>query len=252
MKKAILLRSLLATALLFSGLSTAALAKDGTSGSTSGSTTTSGSTSTGSHSETETNPTSTGTQTETESSSQPETENQIEVERHTLEQEVQKMHQDAKIEEKLDDSKKRQCDKVAADIDQHAQSFITHANNQLQVFDSISQKVQDFAKSKNLTVAAQSSLLTQITASRAKVLQDITTLKADAAAFKCDGANPKGALKAFHSDAALVRSDLKAYRSLVRQLIQAVRQANGQASPKTTDAKPEDQTNPGVTNATHQ
>ncbi len=244
MKKAILIRSLLAGTLLFSAVVGTALAKDGTSGGSGSSGSGSAGSSSGSTAETQTH-------LATTTADRPAT---TEIEHHQLEQEVAKMHAEAKAEQRLNDDKKQKCHRVEANIDLHTKNFTAHTERQLKLFDSISQKVQDFAKRKNLTVAQEQTLLAQIATAKAKVNQDLSTLRSDSEAFKCDGANPKGSLKAFHSDAALVRSDLKAYRTSVRQLIQAVRQANGQSQTKSPEtAKPEtEKTTTGENNATHQ
>lgn len=157
----------------------------------------------------------------------------------TTEQETEaaKQRNQAKLADKLDEAKKRKCEQISSNISKQSANFIAHAQKQLATFEQISQKTQAFAVSKNLTVDQEQTLLASIQAAKAKVEQDLAMLKADSAAFKCDGQNPKGALKSFHNDAALVRSHLKGYRNLVRQLIQAVRSANGQTKtnpPKST------------------
>ncbi len=136
----------------------------------------------------------------------------------------------AKQVERLDSTKKQKCQQAEAKIGQHTSNFTVHIQRQLQVFENISQKVRDFATKKNLTVAQEQALLAQIQAAKDKVVATLSTLKTDSSSFRCDGTNPKGTLKSFQTGAALARSDLKAYRDSVRELIKAVRAANGETT----------------------
>ncbi len=170
--------------------------------------------------------------TDTHVSMETETHSVDEIEEETgrprLKLEAERLRREGEKEHRLDEAKKRLCLQKEANLAKHTTNFISHVERQLTVFDGIQQRVDAFAVRKNLTTENKAVLLASVKTARDKVTTDLAQLKSDAEAFKCDSSNPKGQLGAFSAGAKLVRADLKAYRTTIRQYIQGVRKANGQ------------------------
>jgi chromosome segregation ATPase len=157
-----------------------------------------------------------------------ETAEGVEGELRTQKVEAARKRAEAKKVARLAEAKLKACQAKAKNIESRTNKFVGKVEKQLQTFTRIEDKVWQFAEDKQINVADKEALSASIKAKGDQVQTDLDKLKADAEAFSCEGDNPRGQLEAFLAQAQLVRSDLKAYRVAVRELIQTVRQANGQ------------------------
>ena len=101
----------------------------------------------------------------------------------------------------------------------------TRAQNQLTLFSTIASRVENFYTTKGKTVANYDQLVADITSAETTAQTNLTTMKANST-FSCSLANPKGMVSAFQSYLKTEISDLRNYRTAVKNLIVAVATAN--------------------------
>lgn len=157
-----------------------------------------------------------------------ETAVEVENELKTQKSEAARLRAEVKKTAKLTEAKLKACQNRAKSIQARTDGFVKKAEKHLATFEQIETKVLQFAEDKKIEIENKEALLANIDAKADQVKDDIEKLKSDEEAFSCEGDNPKAQLEAFLAQAKLVRTDLKAYRVAVRELIQAVRHANGQ------------------------
>ena len=117
---------------------------------------------------------------------------------------------------------------------QNRQSAITHimtridtrATNQLNLFSTIASRVEAFYTKSGKTVSDYTTLLSNISTTHAQATNDLATLKTNST-FSCTSTSPKGMVTAFQGYLKTAISDLKAYKTAVKNLIVAVATANG-------------------------
>lgn len=127
---------------------------------------------------------------------------------------------------KLDDAKKRVCENRQKNIEIIMKRGVTRAENQTKLFGNIADRVKAFYEKKGKTIANFDELVTAIDDAKAHLAADVQTLKA-AAQFDCDSDNPKGEGQAYKEAHEEVLIGLKEYRTAVKNLIVAVRGAQG-------------------------
>lgn len=161
--------------------------------------------------------------TETEKQRFETFKNQFEQRKQELQQQVQQKR--AAVKEKLSTARKNVCDKRQVNINK----IITNSNAQgtrnLAVFESIQARVIQFATQKNLTVANYDALVADADAKRAaaQAALDIS----GQTTFSCDDTDPSSPGKVV-SDLMHTKHDaLKDYRTAIKNLIVAVKQAAG-------------------------
>jgi len=114
------------------------------------------------------------------------------------------------------------CAKKTKHVNQVMNRVTERATAQLAVFSKISDRTQAFYLSKGKTVAGYDALVATAAAAKVKAETDIAALKATGA-FTCNSADPKGSVAAFKTKTKLVVTDLKAYKTAVKNLIVAVK-----------------------------
>lgn len=146
---------------------------------------------------------------------------QFEDRKKELQQQVQEKK--AEIKEKLSDTRKKVCEKRQVNINK----IITNSNAQgasnLAVFQSIQGKVMQFVTDKNLTVANYEALVADADAKRGDAQAAFEVARQTT--FSCDNTDPSSPGKVV-SDLMHTKHDaLKDYRTAVKNLIVAVKQA---------------------------
>lgn len=154
---------------------------------------------------------------------------QLEDRKKELQQQVQEKR--AEVREKLTDKRKEICDKRQVNVNK----ILTNSNNQgkrnLQTFADIQAKVMQFAADKDLTVANYDALVADADAKKAAA--EATMEVAEQTTFSCDEADASGPGKVV-SDLMHTKHDaLKGYRTAIKNLIVAIKQAAGDKT-KTT------------------
>jgi uncharacterized protein YukE len=129
--------------------------------------------------------------------------------------------------EKLSAAKLQICQKRETVINGVMSRMSSRGQKQLDLITAVSTKVQAFKNSKNITVADYDTLLAAVESSKATAQTAVDAVKNTQVEFKCDGSDPKGAGSSFREAVKAQDAALKAYRDAVKDLIKAVRQANG-------------------------
>lgn len=114
------------------------------------------------------------------------------------------------------------CTKKTKHVNQVMNRVTERATAQLAVFTKISDRTQAFYLSKGKAFAGYDALVKAAAAAKVQAETDIKALKADGA-FTCSSTDPKGSVAAFKTKTKLVVTDLKAYKTAVKNLIVAVK-----------------------------
>ncbi len=138
--------------------------------------------------------------------------------------------------------KLRSCQAKETNIKTRMENLTRLANNMLNVFSSIAQRVETFYLSKVIpsgkTVTNYDALVTDTQTKAAGVATALGKAQTDANNFSCESGNPKAGVTLFRQDMQAVKTALKNYRTSIKNLIVAVRgaavKAQGTTSPTPT------------------
>ena len=125
---------------------------------------------------------------------------------------------------RLEGAKKRTCEARKTTINGIMSRSTARVSKQIQLFGTISERVQKFYAQSGLTIANYDTLVAAIDEAKAKVQTDLRALEATDT-FTCDGQDPKGDAEAHRAAMKSAVEDLKAYKKAVKDLIVAVRSA---------------------------
>ncbi len=133
----------------------------------------------------------------------------------------------------------------------------TRAQNQINLFSTIAQRVEALYVKQGKTVANYAQLLAAIASAKTQAETDLGTLQTNST-FSCSASNPKGMVLAFQGYLKTEISDLQAFRTAVKNLIVAVATANGvnlsssnqASSSQTTSSNQSSSSNQGTTQST--
>lgn len=130
---------------------------------------------------------------------------------------------------RLADARLRACQNRQSAINNILSRLVTRGTNQLDLFNTIAQRVETFKTTKNVTVSNYDQLVATLQADQTKATSDLAAMKSNGT-LDCTSSDPKGMVSAFQTDLKQEISDLKAYRTDVKNLIVAVKTAVGDAS----------------------
>lgn len=168
-------------------------------------------------------------------STQPEathTEKQTTTEKTTEES----THPEAKTDGHLTQAHLRACQNREKAVNNTTNRIITRGEKQLELFSTIAQRVETFKTTKNVTVANYDQLVATIQADHTKVANDLAAMKTHRT-LDCTSSDPKGMVTAFQGDLKTEISDMKTYRTDVKNLTVAVKTAIGSTSTTSHDSK---------------
>lgn len=127
----------------------------------------------------------------------------------------------------LSELKMRSCEARQDSIKNRRDSLINLVMKIEDVFTSKATRVEDFYTNKVLptgkTVSNYDALVKDISDKKDIVTKDLDDAKAKISAFDCKGDDPKGLLTDFRMNMQKVKSDLKNYRTAIKNLIVAVK-----------------------------
>lgn len=132
-------------------------------------------------------------------------------------------------QEKLDAAKQRICEVRKKQIQNIMTRTTRRAENHIEVFTSISGRVQAFYVRKGKTLANYDQLVAAVNAAKTDAETEVAALKS-LDTFSCTSDNPKGDAEAFKSAVKSVNEKLKAYRTAVKNLIVGVKSVQGTTS----------------------
>lgn len=133
---------------------------------------------------------------------------------------------------KLEEGKLKSCQAREEGIKKRSEQLTKMANNMLEKFDTIAQRVEDYYTTKVVpggkTVSNYDSLVSTITAKKALVQTALASSQNDLASFNCTTGDPKGQMMLYKADMRKVKDALREFRTSIKNLIVAVRSVNGQ------------------------
>jgi len=129
---------------------------------------------------------------------------------------------------KLTEAKQKVCEVREKNITRIMNRSVARAEAQLGVFTKISDRVQAFYVKKGKTLSNYDELVAATNSAKAQAEADIASLKT-LDEFDCSSDDPKGDASAFKEALETVRSDLKAYRTAVKNLIVGVKSVQSTA-----------------------
>jgi hypothetical protein len=100
-------------------------------------------------------------------------------------------------------------------------------DKQLDVLTKIADRVKAFYKSKGLKVDNYDDLVAAVNTSRKAAIKAVKTVADNGMVFDCDADNPKAAIAAYKESIQSGSEALKAYKTAVKNLIVAVKSAQG-------------------------
>lgn len=137
-----------------------------------------------------------------------------------------------KIIAKLSDAKLRSCQARENAIKKRESSLVKLVGNMEDKFASISARVENYYTTKLVpagkTISNYDALVADIASKKSNVQTVLTSAQNDVASFSCTADDPKGDIQKFRVDMQNVKKALKDYRTSIKNLIVAVRSANGE------------------------
>ncbi len=127
---------------------------------------------------------------------------------------------------KLAAAQLKSCQNREAAINTIMTRIQTRAQNQLNLFGTIANRVEAFYTKSGKTLSNYSTLVAQVNAAQTQAQTDFSSLKSDSN-FSCSSSDPKGMVLAFQGYLKLEISDLQNFRTSVKNLIVGVASANG-------------------------
>ena len=131
---------------------------------------------------------------------------------------------------KLDENKKRVCEKRVTNITKIMKRMQTRGEKQLGVFTKIADRTKAFYEQKQRTVANYDDLVAAVDEKKLAAEQALAASSEAITGFSCDSDDPVAAKDLFKSQVKDQITALKAYKTAVKDLIVGVKSAQGQAS----------------------
>lgn len=144
---------------------------------------------------------------------------------------------------KLDDNKKKVCEKRLSKITRSMEKMQTRGESQLAVFTKIADRTKAFYEQKQRTVANYNDLVDAVDEQKSAAELAIAAGNEAIADFSCDADDPAAIKDLFKAQLKDQIAALKAYKTAVKDLIVGVKSAQGQTSrSQTTEAESESET----------
>lgn len=129
--------------------------------------------------------------------------------------------------DRLETKRLEYCEKHRDEITSRFGSLGNLVAGMLGKFDAILARVQEFYTTKLVpagkTVSNYDALASDVNVKKAQVQTDLANAQADVTGFSCTGDNPKGQMTQYRLDMQLVKKDLQAYRTSIKNMITAIK-----------------------------
>lgn len=127
---------------------------------------------------------------------------------------------------KLDDARKRICESRVKNVERIMNKAATQGQKHLEVFNKISNRVQEFYANRGLAVDNYDTLIANVSAKKVAAEVAITAVKDNTTTFNCSGENPIGTADMFSGKIRAMHVALKEYRTAIKDVLVAVKTAN--------------------------
>lgn len=121
--------------------------------------------------------------------------------------------------------------------------IVDRGTKQIGVFDDIATRTEAFYAVKGKPAANYDTLVASVNSAKLKAQTDLANMKTNDT-FSCTSNDPKGGVKAFQSDLKMEITDLKAYKTTIKNLIVAVK--NIQGADNSSESKPSTSPSPST------
>ena len=165
-------------------------------------------------------------------------------EREASSQDMKSDEMKAKLNEKLDETKKKACEKNVSTINRLQEVMNKRRQNTVERISKISEAVQSFYSKKQLTVANYEELLAKVAAAKT-VAESALEAQQQIPSLDCSGDRPRANVADFKDKRATAIDAVKAYRDAVKDLARAVKTAAGTSA--STSPSPTPTATEGVT-----
>lgn len=130
----------------------------------------------------------------------------------------------------LSETKLKVCKKRETKINSIMERIASRGERQIEVFNNIATKTQDFYTNKHLSLSNYDALVADVNAKKEAAQTAVDTVKSSSVTFKCDGTDPKGAAQVFQGKLKDEIAALKTYKTSVKNLIVGVKSVAGDSS----------------------
>jgi hypothetical protein len=128
---------------------------------------------------------------------------------------------------RLEAAKLKVCEQRQTNITTIMNDRVTIGQKRIDLFTTITTRVEAFYTEKGKTVSNYDQLVAAIDSAKATAVADLAALKT-ADTFDCNSTDPKGQATTFRAAAEKLRQDMLAYRTAIKNLIVAVKSAQGE------------------------
>jgi DNA repair exonuclease SbcCD ATPase subunit len=142
-------------------------------------------------------------------------------------------------QEKLSASQLEICNHREANINNRIMRIGDRSTKYLTLFNSISERAQDFYANKGNTLSNYGELIADVSEKKVAAEAAVGVINEMRASFNCDSANPKSAVDDFKVRLQTAVTALKEYRTSVKNLIVGIKSVNKAAGENTTSTTDE-------------
>jgi hypothetical protein len=140
----------------------------------------------------------------------------------------------AAAQTRLADSKLKACQNRETAITNIMARMSDRGQKQIDLFTTITERVETFYTDKGKTLATYDSLVTAVTDAKTDAQTAVDTTKVTSTGFSCDSDNPKGFVDSFKAAVKTRIDALNTYKTAVKNLIIGVKSVQSTAADKQT------------------
>ncbi len=140
------------------------------------------------------------------------------------------------LQVKLDAVHLKACQDRQNAITRIMANIVERGTNQIDVFNTIAERVEAFYTDKGKTLAGYDDLVTAVNDAKTKAQTDLDTMQSSSTSFDCTADNPKGMGSLFLTNLKTEIEDLQAYRTAIKDLIVGVKSVQGTTSSSENNA----------------
>lgn len=137
---------------------------------------------------------------------------------------------------RLEGAKLKACESRERIVNDILDRIARRGEKRLDVYNKISERVQDFYVRKGLSVSNYEELVAEVNAKKDAAQAVIDEIKANEIKFACDGTDPKGVASSFKEDLKAEIKALHDYQQSIKNLMVAVKTAISDLNQNNSDS----------------
>lgn len=162
--------------------------------------------------------------------SRPEKSSPTTEERHQMTQSERTQTEREHTQTKLHDAKLRVCQNWQKLITTIMSRIVEREQKHINLISTIAERVEHFYAIKGRVVANYDTLVAEVATKKDSAQVAVNAIKASSTTFNCDADDPKGIANTFKESVRQAAAAIAAYKTAVKNLIVAVKSAQGTAS----------------------